>query len=92
MQFALPVQVRRRCNIEVTASRGSQNLSGTVSYLFYYDGRVVSRKPGGSLTHGVYHDTLTWPASAEGYSLWWQVAVKTRFGTDYINWWLQVHA
>jgi hypothetical protein len=78
--------------IEVTASRGSQRLSGTVRYQFYFDNQIVARKPGGSLTNGVFRDTLTWPASADGHNLWWQVVVTTRYGTEYLNWWIVAHS
>jgi len=76
--------------ITVTATRGSTKLSGTVRYRFLSDGTVVSSKPGGSFRHGVYRDTLVWPAEAIGHPLSLQVVVTTRYGTDYLPWWIQV--
>lgn len=76
--------------IKVTATHGSQKLSGNVSYRFLYEGAVVSTQPGKSFTHGVAHDTLIWPARAVGHTITLQVVVKTRYGTDYLNWWIKV--
>ena len=78
--------------IKVTAMRGSQKLSGTVNYRFLYLGQVVSRQPGRSFTHGVCYDTLKWPRKAVGHTITLQVVVSTRFGTDYLNWWIKVRS
>lgn len=79
--------------ITVTATRGAQKLSGSVYYRFLYDGILLpDNKPGGSFTHGVYHDTLLWPKKAVGHTVTLQVVVRTRYGTDYLNWWIKVRA
>jgi hypothetical protein len=76
--------------IKVTAARGSQQLSGSVNYRFFYQGQVVSHQPGHRFTRGVYYDTLKWPAGAVGHTITLQVVVSTRYGTDYLNWWIKV--
>lgn len=81
-----------RWPIKVTATRGSQKLSGSVSYRFLLNGTQVSKQPGYSFTHGVYYDTLVWPKRAVGHTITLQVVVKTRYGTDYLNWWIKVRA
>jgi hypothetical protein len=78
--------------IKVTATRGGQKLSGSVNYRFLYQGQVVSRKPGYRFTHGVYYDTLKWPRQAVGHTITLQVVVSTRYGTDYLNWWIKVRS
>ena len=80
--------------IKVTAYRGRTKLSGSVSYLFYL-GRTntrVGRAPGKSFRNGVYRDYLHWPADAVGHTLTMRVVVKTRYGTDYLNWWIKVRS
>jgi hypothetical protein len=76
--------------ITVTATRGRQKLSGTVKYRFLSNGAVVGRRPGHSFTGGVFHDTLQWPSEAVGHTITLQVVVTTRYGTDYLNWWIKV--
>jgi hypothetical protein len=76
--------------ITVTAVKGSTKLSGTVRYQFLFDGQVVSKQPGGSFKNGVYHDSLIWPAEAVGHKITLQVVVKTKYGTDLLDWWIQV--
>jgi hypothetical protein len=76
--------------LTVTAVKGSQKLSGTVSYQFLFEGQPVSKQPGGSFKNGVYHDTLLWPAEAVGHKITLQVVVKTKYGTDLLDWWIQV--
>lgn len=78
--------------IKVTATRGSQKLSGTVSYRFLLNGIQVSKQPGHSFTRGVYYDKLKWPAKAVGHTITLQVVVRTRYGTDYLTWWIKVRA
>ncbi len=78
--------------IKVTANRGSQKLSGTVSYRFLFQGTVVSTQPGGPFRNGVFYNTLTWPKRSVGHTITLQVVVKTRYGTDYLNWWIKVRA
>lgn len=80
-----------RQRITVTATRGRQKLSGRVSYQFTYNGAVVGRAPGGSFSRGVYHDTLKWPAKAVGHTIHLVVVVSTRYGTEYLPWWIKVY-
>jgi hypothetical protein len=77
-------------HITVTATRGRQKLSGTVSYRYLSNGTVVGRGIGGSFRHGVYRDAIIWPGEAIGHPLTFQVVVTTRYGTDYVNWFVQV--
>jgi len=77
-------------HIKVTANRGRQKLSGNVSYQFLYQGIVVSTQRGRSFKHGVMHDTLLWPRRAVGHTITLRVVVKTRYGTDYLDWWIRV--
>lgn len=81
-----------RWPIKVTATRGSQKLSGSVSYRFLLAGTQVSKQPGHSFTRGVFYDTLIWPKRAVGHTITLQVVIKTRYGTDDLNWWIKVRA
>lgn len=76
--------------ITITAVRGRQQLSGTVSYRFLFNGTQVGTGKGGSFTHGVYHDAIIWPSRAVGHLLSFQAVVKTRYGTDILPWWIKV--
>ncbi|HEX4010697.1 MAG TPA: hypothetical protein VHX62_11835 [Solirubrobacteraceae bacterium] len=78
--------------ITVKATRGTTQLAGTVSYRFLSYGTIVHTAKGGSFKHGVFHDTLVWPGEAVGHPLSLQVVVKTRYGTDYLSWWIQVRS
>ena len=78
--------------ITVTATRGSQKLSGSVRYQFLFEGQLVSKQPGGTFKNGVYHDKLIWPAEAVGHKITLQVVVKTKYGTDDLDWWIQVQS
>jgi hypothetical protein len=78
--------------IKITATRGRQKLSGNVSYQFFYHGTMVSHKPGRALRNGVCRDRLLWPKDAIGHTITLRVVVKTRYGTDYLNWWIRVRA
>jgi hypothetical protein len=76
--------------ITVTATRGRQKLSGSVHYRFLLGKTVVSTKPGHKFTRGFFRDKLLWPAEAVGHRITLQVVVQTKFGTDYLNWWVKV--
>lgn len=76
--------------IKVTATRGSRKLSGDVSYQFLYHGTLVSHQPGHRFTDGVFRDKLKWPSRAVGHTITLRVVVKTRYGTDYLDWWIRV--
>lgn len=80
-----------RQHIKVTAYRGRRPLSGSVRYLFTFDSQVVGRRWGGRFRHGVFHDTLRWPADAVcGCTIHIEAVVKTRYGTDVLPWWIKV--
>jgi hypothetical protein len=76
--------------LTVTATRGAKKLSGTVRYQYLYQGSIVRKTSGGSFRHGVYHDELKWPTQAVGHKITLQVVVNTKYGTDYLNWWIRV--
>jgi hypothetical protein len=77
-------------HITVTASHNGRGLCGKVSYVYYFNGQQVSHQPGGHFCHGVWKDTMMWPKRSVGYRLTLGVVVKTRYGTDYDWWWIQV--
>ncbi|HWE09563.1 MAG TPA: hypothetical protein VG325_09415 [Solirubrobacteraceae bacterium] len=77
--------------VTVTATRGRHKLSGDVYYRFLYNGTVVkSYESGGRFRNGVYHDKLNWPKQAVGHTITLQVVVQTKYGTDYLDWWIKV--
>jgi hypothetical protein len=76
--------------LTVTATRGKQKLSGTVRYQYLVGRRVVTRRPGGTFRNGVWHDELNWPTQVAGHRFTLQVVVHTKYGTDYLNWWIRV--
>jgi hypothetical protein len=78
--------------VKVTATRGRQKLSGNVNYQFFLGTTMVSHKPGHSFRNGSFRDTLKWPAQAVGHTITLRVVVKTRYGTDNLNWWIRVRA
>ena len=78
--------------VKVTATRGRQKLSGTVNYQFFLGTTMVSHKPGHSFRNGSFRDPLKWPAEAVGHTITLRVVVKTRYGTDNLNWWIRVRA
>jgi hypothetical protein len=78
--------------IKVTATRGTQKLSGSVHYRFFFQGMYIRSEPAGSFKHGVFYNTLTWPKDAIGRTITLQVVVSTHYGTDYLNWWIKVRA
>ena len=76
--------------ITVTATRNGRQLAGTVNYRYLYNGTPVSSRRGGSFRHGVYHDTIIWPARSIGYPLTFEAVVRTRYGTVLLRWWIRV--
>lgn len=78
--------MNRKWPITVTATRGRAKLSGTILYQFLYAGSVVGHRPGIRIRNGVAHDTLTFPGAAVGHRLTLRVVVRTRYGTDAVNW------
>jgi hypothetical protein len=82
----------RYWHVTTTATHNGTKLRGSVRYQFLFGGQVVSRQPGGSFTGGVFHDKLLFPKKSVGIALTLQVVVKTKYGTDYINWAVKTRA
>lgn len=76
--------------ISVTVTRGRQKLSGSIHYRFLLGKQVVSTRPGHKFTGGQFRDKLLWPADAVGHRITLQVVVQTKYGTEYLNWWVKV--
>ncbi|HWF25328.1 MAG TPA: hypothetical protein VG275_07775 [Solirubrobacteraceae bacterium] len=79
-------------HVTTTATHNGTKLSGSVRYQFLFGGTVVSSRPGGSFKDGVFHDKLRFPNKSVGISLTLRVVVKTKYGTDHINWAVKVRA
>jgi hypothetical protein len=81
----------------VVRTVGGRRLSGTVQYHFLYAGQVVGTRSchnTGSVPchfrNGIYRDTLTFPARAEGIRVTFQAVVKTNLGTKKPQFWIKV--
>lgn len=74
--------------ITVDVDKGKTKLSGSVKYQFLFQGSVVSTQPGHSFKNGVYKDLLLFPASRTpaGITLTIKIEVKTKYGTESLNW------
>lgn len=66
-----PIANRRWTYSLTVTSAGGSRLSGTVTTEFLFGGAVVGHQPpeNAHFKHGVYHDTLTFPAQAKGFPL-----------------------
>jgi hypothetical protein len=81
--------VGKRWPIELTVMRGNKKLDGTIRYEFLFDKAVVSTEPKhGSFKfeHGVYRDNLVFPTQSVGEPLTLRFVVRTRFGTQHVDW------
>jgi hypothetical protein len=78
------VNVKWPITVDVTKSR--LKLSGSVKYEFLFQGSVVSRQPGHRFTRGVYRDTLLFPSDSLGQQLTLRIIVKTKYGTEHLDW------
>jgi hypothetical protein len=74
--------------ITITATRGRQKLNGTIKYVFVTPVGNMTRNATVKIKHGIAHDSLKFPGAAVGHRLPMKVVVKTRYGTDTINWWV----
>jgi len=90
-------KARKRWPVKIVAkTAGGRKLRGTVQYHFLFMGQVVStagchpNKPDPCSFKGTYHDVVRWPVKAVGHRLTFQAAVKTKFGTKNLNWWVKV--
>lgn len=76
----------RNWPIRLTVTKRRAKLSGSVRYEFKFQGAVVSHQPGHRFKHGLYKDKLLFPSDAVGQSLTLVVVVKTKYGTEDVNW------
>ena len=84
--------VNRKWPVELTVTRGKTKLSGTVVYKFMFAGSVVSTQPvHGSYKFkgGVYRDQMIFPKQSLGQPLTLRFVVKTRYGTEHVDWKIQ---
>jgi hypothetical protein len=72
--------------ITVDVTKGKLKLNGSVKYEFLFQGSVVSHQPGHGFTHGVYRDTLLFPPDSLGQQLTLRIIVKTKYGTEHLDW------
>jgi len=75
--------------ITVDVTKGRLKLNGSVRYEFLFQGSVVSHQPGHKFTRGVYRDTLLFPSESLGQKLTLRIIVKTKYGTEHLNWAVQ---
>jgi hypothetical protein len=75
--------------ITVDVTKGRLKLSGSVKYEFLFQGSVVSHQPGRKFTRGVYRDTLLFPSESLSQMLTLRIIVKTKYGTEHLDWAVQ---
>jgi len=75
--------------ITVDVTKGKLKLNGSVKYKFLFQGFVVSHQPGRKFTRGVYRDTLLFPSDSLGQMLTLRIIVKTKYGTEHLDWAVQ---
>ncbi len=85
-------KARKRWPVKIVAkTTGGKPVSGTVQYLFVFNGAVVGTRScldvGTTPCHfkGTYHDILHFPARAIGHSFTLRFVVKSRLGTKKID-------
>jgi len=86
--------------ITLRVTKNGRKLSGKiVHYQFLFEGQVVSTQPAGDprnhwgdFSGGVFHDTLQFPYESVGHRVTLQVVVKTKYGTEHVDWWVQAKA
>jgi hypothetical protein len=74
--------------ITLTLTKGGRPIAGHVSYQYLFQGQVVSTQQVGGHSPdfvGVFHDTLTWPATAVGYPLTFRVVITTPYGVKNVD-------
>jgi hypothetical protein len=83
--------VNQKWPVELTVTAGKKRLSGSVRYEFLFYGSVVSHQPGHRFTHGIYRDTMVFPAKSLGQPLTLRilVTVPSYHRTEHIDWKLQ---
>ena len=85
-------KARKRWPVKIVAkTAGGKPVSGTVQYLFIFNGTVVGTRScldhGNTPCHfrGTYRDVLHYPARAIGQSFTLRFVIKSRFGTKNID-------
>ena len=85
-------KARKRWPVKIVAkTTGGKAVSGTVQYLFLFNGAVVGTRScldvGTTPCHfkGTYHDVLHFPARAIGRSFTLRFVIKSRLGTKNID-------
>ena len=81
--------VNKPWRITITATKGRKKLNGTIKYVFVTPIGDQTRKATVKVRHGVAHDSLKFPGDAATHRLPMKVVVKTNYGTDTVNWWVQ---
>lgn len=87
--------VNKNWSFTVTVTNASgRPLAGTVTIEFSYNGVVegYDTPRNHTLKHGVWHETLTFPADAEGYPLDVQAVAHTKRGSITLDWSIIVKA
>ena len=78
--------------VELTVTKGGAKLSGTVVYEFLFSGTVVAVRPqhgAYKFKNGVYRDELLFTPDSKGQQLTLRFVVKTRYGTQRVDWKIQ---
>lgn len=78
--------VNKKWPITVDVTKGTTKLSGSVTYQFLFSGSVVSTQKGHSFKDGVYKDSLDFPSNSLGQKLTLRIVVKTKNGTEHLDW------
>ena len=78
--------VKRLWPITIDVTKGTTKLSGSVKYEFLFGNMVVGHQPGHKFTKGVYKDTLTFTSPSIGQHLTLRILVKTKYGTEHLDW------
>ncbi len=73
--------------VKLTVMSGHKRLSGSVNYEFLFSGSVVSHQPGHRFKHGIFKDTMVWPAKSVGLPLTLRILVHVpRYRTEHLDW------
>jgi hypothetical protein len=78
--------INKKWPITIDVTKGKTKLSGSVTYQFLFSGSVVSTQKGHSFTNGVYKDSLDFPSKSIGQPLTLRIVVKTKDGTEHVDW------
>jgi hypothetical protein len=78
--------INKNWPVIVDVTRGKVKLSGSVKYQFLFGGAVVSTQKGHTFKNGVYRDNMIFPSSSLGEPLTLRIVVKTKYGTEHLDW------